>query len=179
MRSPHLRSSLFALLAVLSFGCGGEQKKTAVSHLTPFDRLRRVATVWRQDSEDSGLLQGDPNGVASFSVRTKMRLTLNPDGATAKEEIERDERFELTTGDRFVCKAKGEVAAAARYAWREHDVMVTIENREARLPRRCDHFGFPVETKLVAPHATTFLLESDQLVSTEPLRTRDVLVPAQ
>lgn len=170
---------IFAVVA-LSWACGGSEKPRPVAHEGAFDHLRRIGHVWSSDNEDDGLLTNDPNGVSTFHVHTKMILTLEPDGVNAKETIDREESFQLVTGERFACRVKGDVRARAEYAWSDGgDVSVTIDSGTAELPRACDRPGFPVPTKSLARKTTRYLLRSDQLVSTEGVRTRETLLPIQ
>lgn len=174
MRAPAV--CLFALSALALPACGGDDKPPPkVAHESAGAQIKRVGVRWQDTVEDKGFLENDPNGVVEFHVLTTRTLTLG-DGSSARIHIERDERFQTKLGP-FHCRAKGDVAATATYAWDGGDAEIRLDLSEASLPRSCDQPGFPVTAKSLPGAAMLLVLKSDRLLGKTNARDRTVLLP--
>ena len=174
-----LDSRLFAIAFALGLSaCGNEDKKPpVVAHESAAAQVKRVATRWSDTIEETGFLQNDPNGVLEFRVVTTRTLALG-DGGAASMRVERDESFQTKVG-RFHCKAKGEIAGSATYAWDAGEAAVRVELPAGSLPRACEQGGFPVAAKVLSASSLRLVLQSDRLVSRGAARDRTVLLPVQ
>lgn len=178
MSGRSLPAALMAL-ALLVSSCGGEQKhRPVLDRESPESHLKQIGTLWVEDATDDGLLENDPNGIASFHVHTRVEVKLTG-GKTAHEKIVRDEAFRLKGGDRFECKVSGDFDVNVAYAWEGTEVRLWLANPEVRIPRVCAKSGFPVAQKILGAAETIYALRSDQLVAISPPRSRSVLLPIQ
>lgn len=138
--------------------------------------LRRIGTVWQEDTRGEGFLENDPSGIAFYRIRSSIRVDL---GDRPAETVKRDEFFRMRNGAEFQCQAEGNIEVSADYAWNGTEVRVRIDNRPARLVRSCRPSGFPQPTKDIGASSTTFALRHDKLVAVSPPRARSVLIPVQ
>jgi hypothetical protein len=177
------RSTLAVLVATTLFhtsGCGpGAREVPAPSvYEDPGERVRAIARVWQETTVDQGFLEGDPNGVVSFRIESRVRVELDKDGR-AREQVVRQELFRMRDGREFHCVAEGVVAGAARYRRQRDEIRVDLSNGGGKLPRRCQEPGFPVLSKDVPPAKVTFALRSERLIAVDPPHVRATLLPAQ
>ena len=178
LRLPPIAKVMCLCAAAAIGGCGGDEKKPpVVQHESAASQVKRVATRWGDTIEETGFLQNDPNGVLELRVVTTRALTLG-DGATASMHVERDEVFTTKAG-RFHCKAKGDLAGSATYAWEAGEAAVRVDLGAGSLPRACEQGGFPVAAKVFGATALRLVLQSDRLVSRGASRDRVVLLPLQ
>src|SRR5262245_62063554 len=104
-----LASLSLSLASALLCACGsGPEPPPRVKHEDPGAHVRRIATVWREQVEEEGLPDGDPE-IAFFRVRADVRVEL-ADGGAARESIERDELFRMKDGFEYHCVTKGVIA---------------------------------------------------------------------
>ena len=87
---------------------------------------------------------------------------------TGVETIDREERYQMTSGAAYTCRIKGDQRLRVEYGFREGDVVVRIESGTAELPRACDKPGFPVPTKTYSPKVTSVVLLKEELVTVDP-----------
>ena len=168
--------SIVLIASGLVVACGGDPAPPPkVAREGAGAQVRRVATKWSETVEEDGFLENDPNGVSRFRVRTTRTLALG-EGSAATLRVERDETFETRTGT-FRCKVKGEVPAAASYAWHAGEAEVRLALSGASLPRACDPPAFPVATKELGASEMVLVLRSDRLIGKTSPRDRTVMLP--
>src|SRR3954452_12060184 len=91
-RPSRAAPALFAVLVIVSAlaaaACGpGDAPPPKVKHEDPGVHLRRIGKVWREEVEDEGLPDRDPE-IAFFRIRTVLRVELADDGKST-ESIDR------------------------------------------------------------------------------------------
>lgn len=168
-----------SMLAVGIAACGHPPppSQTPVQRETAEDSILRVGRVWRSISEDKGL-RSPPSKISVFETRTTSTLTLEPNKQTASEQLVIEEMFELRSGARFNCVARGQLRVRLRYGRVQGEAAVEVTRPPTSLPRRCQPADFGEPEAAVDSGSARFALRGDQLVAFAPPLDKRVYLPA-
>ena len=173
-------AALAVLLATAAWGCGpgGGKAEAPPRKITAEDEILAVAKTWQALEEARGV-RGEPEKIARFEVKQQSTLTLRPGEASAEEQLELDEHFELRSGARFECVTKAKIPVKVRYGRRQGKPAVEVIRPPRNIRRSCLPGEFPEPEVRLSGGSSRFRLDNEQLVGFAPLDEKRVFLPIE
>jgi hypothetical protein len=173
------RSELsLALIALSLAACGPRQERVDAppAKLTAEDEVLAVAKVWQALEEEHGA-GGPKHKVASFDMKQRTTLTLQPGQRVAEEKIEIKERFEMKSGAVYECRARGLSRVQIRFGRKNGEPALEVRRPSSVMTRTCVPSDFPDREIQLGGSGSRFLMRDEQLVGFAPPSEKRVFLP--
>ena len=149
-----------------------------VRHETPAEAIHRIGELWESKSISKGL-RSEPSKLAMFETRMVSRIRVVPGRDWSVDALEVAEVFEMRSGLRYECRAKGDVTVKLVFGRRHGEPAVEMRRPATRLARVCNPPDYP-EPEVELPEVVgRFKLSGDQLIGYDPPLEKRVYLPVQ